>query len=215
MQQFIVSFGYLAIFVLMVAELACIPIPSEVTMLFGGALASGAIAGAHLNLILIIIAGTLGNVVGSYIAWAVGRYAGQGALHRWGRYVWLKDEDIARAHRWFIRHGLASVFFGRLLPVIRTFISLPAGFADMRPTRFGIYTLAGCLPWTAALAGIGYAIGGSWQSVADGFKAPTYIIAAIVVLLVLAGVAVFVRRRRGDRITARDSDGLADAEREH
>jgi len=214
MQHFIVSFGYLAIFVLMVAESACFPIPSEVTMLFGGALASGAIAGTHLNIILIIVAGTVGNVVGSYIAWAVGRYAGQGALHRWGRYVWLKDEDINRSHRWFTRHGPASVFFGRLLPVIRTFISLPAGFAAMRPIRFGVYTLAGCLPWTAALAVIGYAIGGNWQSVADGFKAPTYIIATIVALLVLAGIALFVRRRRGEATPA-GAAGLADINRDH
>lgn len=202
MQHFIISSGYVAIFLLMVAESACIPVPSEVTMLLGGALASGAVTGAHLNLVLVILAGTIGNVAGSYIAWAVGRYAGQGAMHRWGRYVWLKDEDIDRAHRWFTRHGPASVFFGRLLPVIRTFISLPAGFADMRPVRFGVYTLAGCLPWTAALAWVGYAIGGNWQSVADGFKAPTYFIAAIVAVLVLAALAVLVRRRRGERSTA-------------
>lgn len=97
------------------------------------------------------------------------------------------------------------MFFGRFLPVIRTFISLPAGFANMRPTRFGLYTLAGCLPWAAALAGVGYAIGGNWQSVADGFKAPTYIIAALAALLILGGIAVFVLRRRRERAAAAGS----------
>jgi membrane protein DedA with SNARE-associated domain len=203
MQHFIVTFGYLAVFILMLAESACIPIPSEITMLFAGALAGGAIPGGGLNIVLVILAGTLGNVAGSYLAWAVGRYAGQAALHRWGRYVWLRDEDIARAHRWFTRHGSASVFFGRLLPVIRTFISLPAGFADMAPARFGLYTFAGCLPWTAALALVGYAIGANWQKVADGFKAPTYVIAAIVVAACAVAVAVLVRRRRGSRLDAR------------
>lgn len=196
MQHFIVTFGYLAVFILMLAESACIPIPSEITMPFAGALAAGAIPDGHLNIVLVILAGTLGNVAGSYIAWAVGRYAGQAALHRWGRYVWLRDEDIAKAHRWFTRHGSASVFFGRLLPVIRTFISLPAGFADMAPARFGIYTFAGCLPWTAALALIGYAIGANWHKVDTAFKAPTYIIAAIVVVACAAAITVFIKRRR-------------------
>ncbi len=196
MQHFIVTFGYPAVFILMLAESACIPIPSEITMLFAGALAANAIPGGHLNIVLVILAGTLGNVAGSYLAWAVGRYAGQAALHRWGRYVWLRDEDIAKAHRWFTRHGSASVFFGRLLPVIRTFISLPAGFADMSPARFGLYTFAGCLPWTAALALVGYAIGANWQHVADAFKGPTYIIAAIVVVACAAAAAVLIRRRR-------------------
>jgi membrane protein DedA with SNARE-associated domain len=202
-QHFIVTFGYLAVFVLMLAESACIPIPSEVTMLFAGALAAGALPDGRLNIVLVILAGTLGNVAGSYLAWAVGRYAGQAALHRWGRHLWLRDEDIARAHRWFTRHGPASVFFGRLLPVIRTFISLPAGFADMAAPRFGLYTFAGCLPWTAALAVAGYAIGANWQKVADAFKGPTYIIAAIVVVACATAVTVFIRRRRTSQVNTR------------
>jgi membrane protein DedA with SNARE-associated domain len=202
-QHFIVTFGYLAVFILMLAESACVPIPSEVTMLFGGALAAGAISDGRLNIVLVILAGTLGNVAGSYLAWAVGRYAGQAALHRWGRHLWLRDEDIAKAHRWFTRHGPASVFFGRLLPVIRTFISLPAGFADMPALRFGLYTFAGCLPWTAALALVGYAIGANWQKVADGFKGPTYIIAAVVVLACAVAVTVFIRRRRTSNVETR------------
>lgn len=195
MQHLIVTYGYLAIFLLMLAESACIPVPSEVTMLFGGALASGAIAGTRLNIVVVVLVGTAGNVAGSYLAWAVGRWVGPAAVRRWGRHLRLADHDIDRAQRWFERHGAASVFFGRLLPVIRTFISLPAGFAAMRPVRFGVYTVAGCLPWTAALAWIGYAIGANLQHVANGFHGPTYAIAAGVVIAVLVGLWLLWRRR--------------------
>jgi membrane protein DedA with SNARE-associated domain len=203
-QQFIASYGYLAIFVLMVAESACIPVPSEVTMVFGGALAAGAIAGAHLNLVLVIAVGVAGNVAGSYIAWGVGAYGGRAAWRRWGRYVLLRPEDIDRADGWFKRHGAKAVFFGRLLPVVRTFISLPAGIARMPPARFGIYTLAGCIPWTAALAWAGYAVGANWQHVVSAFHGATYVIAAVIVLLVVIAVGLLVRRRVRDRGQHRD-----------
>jgi len=194
-QQFIANYGYLAIFVLMVAESACIPVPSEVTMVFGGALAAGAVAGAHLNLALVIAVGVAGNVVGSYIAWGVGAYGGRAAWRRWGRYVLLRPSDIDRADRWFDRHGTKAVLFGRLLPVVRTFISLPAGIARMPPVRFGIYTLIGCIPWTAALAWAGYAVGANWQHVVSAFHGVTYALVAVIVLLVVAAIVLLVRRR--------------------
>lgn len=198
MQQFIANFGYLAVFVLMVAESACIPIPSELIMLLGGALAGGAVAGAGLNLVAVILVGCLGNVVGSYLAWAVGRYAGQAAWRRWGRYVLLTEHDIDRAERWFDRHGSWSVLVGRVVPVVRTFISLPAGIAGMPPLRFGLYTAIGCLPWTAALGVAGYFVGANWQALADDFHGPTYVVAAVVGVLIVIGVVVFVRRRRAE-----------------
>lgn len=196
MQHFIVTYGYFAVFLLMVAESACVPIPSELTMLCGGAAAAGAVAGVHLNLVAVIVAGTVGNVVGSYIAWAVGRYAGQAAWRRWGRRIRLREEDLDRAERWFAKHGPASVFFGRLLPVIRTFISLPAGVADMNLARFGLYTTAGCVPWTAGLGIAGYEIGDKWRTVADGFHGPTYFITAVVAIGIVIYVVMFIRRRR-------------------
>jgi membrane protein DedA with SNARE-associated domain len=198
MQSFIAHFGYLAVFVLMVAESACIPIPSELIMLLGGALAGGAVAGVHLNLVAVIVVGALGNVVGSYIAWAVGRYAGQAAWRRWGRYVLLTERDIDRAERWFDRHGSWSVLVGRVVPVVRTFISLPAGVAGMPPLRFGIYTVIGCLPWTAALGIVGFVVGARWQALADSFHGPTYIIAGIVAVLIVIGLVVFFRHRRAE-----------------
>ena len=196
MQSFIANYGYLAIFLLMLLESACIPVPSELIMLFGGALAAGAVAGTHLNLTLVIVAGVAGNVAGSYLAYAVGRYGGQAALHRWGRRIYLREHDLDRATAWFTKYGPAAVGFGRCLPVIRTFISLPAGIAGMNAVRFGVYTVIGCIPWTAALGWAGYAVGSNWEKVANAFHGPTYIIAGIVAVALVIAVAMFLRNRR-------------------
>jgi membrane protein DedA with SNARE-associated domain len=200
MQQFIATYGYLAIFLLMLAESACIPVPSELIMTFGGALAAGAVPGTHLNLIGVILAGTAGNVAGSYLAWAVGRYGGQPALDRltrgrWGRRLRLREHDLDRAIAWFDRHGNKAVLIGRVLPVVRTFISLPAGIAGMPPLRFGVYTTLGCLPWTTALAVAGYAVGANWESIVNAFHGPSYIIAGIVVVAIVIAVWWYLRRR--------------------
>jgi membrane protein DedA with SNARE-associated domain len=203
-QHFITQYGYLAVFLLMLAESACIPVPSEVIMLFGGALAAGAVAGARPALAGIIVAGVLGNVAGSYVAWAVGKYAGQAAVRRWGRRVGIREHEIDRATGWFERHGTAAVLVGRLVPVVRTFISLPAGFAAMPAGRFGLYTTLGCIPWTAALGIAGYLLGANWQSVANGFHGPTYAIAAIIALALAAALVIRFRRgRRNDADTPR------------
>ncbi len=207
MQHFIATYGYLAIFILMVAESACIPVPSELIMPLGGALAAGAVAGHHLSLTLVIVAGVAGNVVGSYIAWAVGRWGGQPLLRRWGGRVWLREHDIERATRWFDRYGPRAVLIGRLLPVVRTFISLPAGLAGMRPLRFGVYTTLGCIPWTAALAAAGYAVGANWQQIPNAFHAVTYVIAAIVVIALVIGAWLFIRHRRSERAAGAHAAG--------
>jgi LPXTG-motif cell wall-anchored protein len=191
-QQLISQYGYLAVFVLMLAESACIPVPSEVIMMFGGALAAGAVAGAHPQLSGVVAAGVLGSVAGSYVAWAVGRYAGQTAIRRLGRRVGVREHEIDRATAWFERHGPVAVLVGRVIPVIRTFISLPAGFADMSAATFGVYTTLGVIPWTAALGIAGYALGANWERVANDFHGPTYVIAGLAV----AGLLVVVVRRR-------------------
>jgi membrane protein DedA with SNARE-associated domain len=195
-QQFISSYGYLAILILMTAEAACIPVPSELTMPLGGAIAAGAVAGAHLSLPLVIVTGVVGNVIGSYLAWGAGWYGGEAAARRWSRFLGGRS-GIERARRWFDRYGGRAVLVGRLLPVVRTFISLPAGYARMRPVRFGIYTAVGCVPWIGGLAWAGYAAGGNWQRVQHLVNTPAYIIAGLIALLVAAGiVTVIVRRRR-------------------
>lgn len=202
MQHFIATYGYAAIFLLMMAESACIPIPSEVIMTFGGALAAGAVPGTSLNLVAVIIAGVAGNVAGSYIAWAAGRYGGQPGLRRWGRRLRVSDHDLDRANRWFARYGSRAVLIGRVLPVVRTFISLPAGIAGMEPVRFGIYTTIGCIPWTAALAYAGYVVGANWQSIVDGFRGPTYIIAAVVVIALTISAWRYARRHKAGSASA-------------
>ena len=211
MQQFIANYGYLAIFVLMLAESACIPVPSELIMTFGGALAAGAVPGTQLSLAGVILAGVAGNVAGSYIAYAVGRYGGQPLLRRLsegrlGRRL-LRENDLDRAIAWFDRHGGKAVLIGRMLPVVRTFISLPAGIAEMPAVRFGIYTTIGCIPWTAALAVAGYAVGANWESIANAFHGPSYITAAVVLLAIVIGVWRYLRRCPADARTGDRSPG--------
>jgi membrane protein DedA with SNARE-associated domain len=162
-------------------------------MMFGGALAAGAVAGAHPSLAGVFAAGVLGNIAGSYVSWAVGKYAGQAAIKRWGRRVGIREHEIDKATVWFERHGPVAVLVGRVIPVIRTFISLPAGFAEMPAATFGLYTTLGVIPWTAALAIGGYALGANWEHVANYFHGPTYAIAGI---LAIGLVVVIVRRRR-------------------
>jgi membrane protein DedA with SNARE-associated domain len=202
----ILQYGLLAIFVLMALESACIPIPSEITMLFGGALANaGFVAslgaeGKHLNFVAVGLAGTFGNLVGSWIAWGVGWRGGRPLIERWGRYVFLRKHELDRAEVWFGRHGEAAVFVSRLLPVIRTFISLPAGIAEMPFVRFSVYTFLGCLPWTFALAALGYALGSQWH-VVDRFLRPISIVIAVLVA-VAAGWWLYRRWKEQQRLDA-------------
>ena len=196
------DFGYLAVFVLMVLESACIPIPSEVTMLFGGAAANATFAASlpghpqPLNFLVIGLMGTVGNLVGSLLAYWVGRAGGRPLIERWGRYVFLREHELDRAETWFGEHGEAAVFVSRLLPVVRTFISLPAGVAEMPLGRFTVYTFAGCLPWTFALAGVGYALGSRWTTVEKYFRP----ISIVVGILLVAAIAWWlIRRARAKR----------------
>jgi membrane protein DedA with SNARE-associated domain len=198
-QHFIGTHGYIAIFILMVAESACIPIPSELTMPLGGALAAGAVAGVHMSLAVVIAVGVAGNLAGSYIAWAVGRYGAQGAWRRVMEFASGSEHGMARAQRWFDKYGARSVFIGRLLPVIRTFISLPAGIAKMAPVRFGIYTVAGCIPWITALAAAGYAAGANWHRVTGLVQGTGYVVGALAVLAAVAILIIIVRARRRQR----------------
>ena len=188
--DYVLHYGYLAVFVLMVLESACIPVPSEVTMLFGGALANAAFLtslgqqGEHLNFVVVALVGAVGNLVGSWIAWGVGYRGGRPLIERWGRYVFLREHELDRAEVWFDRHGQAAVLVSRLLPVVRTFISLPAGIAQMRFARFSLYTFLGCLPWTFALTAVGYALGGRWGTVEHYLRPVSYTVAALCVLAV-------------------------------
>ena len=180
--------GYLAIFVLMVLESACIPIPSEVIMLFGGALVGGlTLAGVHvqLNTIGVGLAGTAGNLVGALLAYAVGRVGGRPLIERWGRYVLLRPHELDRAERFFDRRGKAAIFFGRMVPVVRTFISLPAGIAEVPVVPFAVLTGLGTLPWTFGLAIAGDSLASNWKSVSNAFT-PISIVVGVVLLGLIA-----------------------------
>jgi membrane protein DedA with SNARE-associated domain len=188
----VADYGYLAVFVLMTLESACIPIPSEVTMLFGGALASAGFAGdAQLSLVGVTAAGVLGNVVGSWLAYGAGAWGGRRLVDRYGRFLLIRPHEVDRAHEWFERRGELAVFVSRLLPVVRTFISLPAGIARMPFWRFTVYTALGCVPFVFLLALGGRLAGDNWETVRHVLEPASWAIAAVLLVLLV----VFVRRR--------------------
>lgn len=196
-KQFIVasvgSWGYLAVFVLMTLESACIPIPSEITMPVAGLLA----AEGRLSFFWAGMIGALANVFGSWLAYLAGAAGGRPLLEKYGRYVLIRDHDIERADRWFERHGDAAVFLSRLLPVVRTFISLPAGISRMPLVRFTILTFLGSLPWSFALTWVGYLLGENWDLILPYTEPVSYTLAgALAVALFVWIVSRLTRRVR-------------------
>jgi membrane protein DedA with SNARE-associated domain len=195
----IASHGYAAVFVLMAISCACIPIPSEVVMLFGGALATSTFAHsqhvAQLSFVGVTLVAVAGSVVGSWAAYALGFAGGRPLIERWGRYLLLRPHEVDRAHAWFERHGEAAVFWTRLIPLARAFISLPAGVARMPFWRFTLYTTLGVLPWCFGLGGAGLALGHSWRTVVHWFLP-----VSIAVAVGLVGwLAVWLVRRARSR----------------
>jgi membrane protein DedA with SNARE-associated domain len=187
--------GLAGIFVLMLLESACIPIPSEATMLFAGF----NVHNGDYSLLAVTVAGVAGNLAGSWIAYAVGYFGRIDLLEKHGRALHIKPEHLAWADRWFARHGEATVFFARLLPIIRTFISLPAGVAKMPFWRFTLFTLAGCVPWVFALAFIGKQAGENWESWKNSLH---YVDYAVIAALVAGVIYLVVRARRNRRQAA-------------
>jgi membrane protein DedA with SNARE-associated domain len=189
------QYGYLAIFVLMVLESACIPIPSEVTMVFGGFLVSR----GELDLFWVAVIGAVANLLGSWLAYGVGYVGGRPLIMRWGRYVLLREHELDRAHDWFERHGEAAVFVSRLLPVIRTFISLPAGVARMPFGKFTLYTFLGCLPWVFALTWAGVLLGDNWETFLRYGEPISLAIGIIAAAFIVWWVVKRVRARRASQ----------------
>jgi membrane protein DedA with SNARE-associated domain len=181
--------GLPGVFVLMLAESACIPIPSEATMLFAGFNVSD----GEYSLFAAVSVGVAANVVGSWIAYAVGYYGRIDILEKHGRKLHIKPSHLAWADRWFERYGDATVFFSRMLPIIRTFISLPAGVARMPFWRFTLLTTAGCIPWVFMLTFIGKQAGDNWEQWKDNLHYVDYAVAGAIVLGV---IWLFVRRKR-------------------
>jgi membrane protein DedA with SNARE-associated domain len=188
--------GLPGIFALMAIGSACIPIPSEVVMLFAGfAVADPGQSASqhHLTLLGVILAGLLGTMVGSWVAYAVGRGGRLELMERHGAKFHMGPSQIERADRWFDRHGEVTVLFGRMVPLVRAFVSLPAGVAKMPLGRFTLFSLIGAIPWTVGLAVAGHALGSDWTTVRKGFE---YVDYAIVAVLVVGLAYAIVRRRR-------------------
>src|SRR6266540_5780947 len=171
--------GLAGVFVLMTLESACIPVPSEAIMLFAGFNVSE----GNMTLFGIVAAGVLGNVVGSLIAYAAGYY-GRLELLDQNRFIHINRRHLDWADRWFSRHGSATVFFARMLPIVRTFISLPAGSARMPLGRFVLFTTAGCIPWVLLLAIIGREVGDRWEEWRGYLHYVDYVVIAAVVLAI-------------------------------
>jgi membrane protein DedA with SNARE-associated domain len=188
----IASLGYAGVVLMMAIESACIPLPSEVIMPFSGYLVST----GRFELQLVAIAGAIGCLLGSYVAYYVGASGGRWFLLRYGRWVLIAPHEIELADRFFDRWGAPAVFFSRMLPVVRTFIAFPAGVARMRLLPFTIYTLAGSYPWCLALAYVGMKLGQHWDDVGPYFHRFDSVIVA---LIIVGAVTIVYNRIRGIR----------------
>jgi membrane protein DedA with SNARE-associated domain len=206
--------GLYAVFLLMVVD-AILPIASELIMVYAGAVAAGAFAGQHVvffgeridsglwAFVAMAMAGVLGNTVGSVLGWGIGLYGGRPLVERHGRWLHLDAKKLERAERWFDRFGDAAVFLGRVTPVVRSFVSVPAGVFRMEPVRFTTLTFLGCLPWCFGLAGVGYGFGRSYERFHEAWHYVDYAVGALIV----AGlVYLYWRYRRSSRLARRAAD---------
>lgn len=179
--------GYIGVFFLMVLESALIPIPSEVIMPFAGFL----VATGQFNIFYVLVAGTLGNLVGSVIAYYIGSYVGRGMVLRYGKYVLLDEGHLNLSDRWFKKFGDKIIFVSRNLPAVRTYISLPAGISKMNISKFSAYTLIGSIPWNFALLYAGVFLGKNWEIILRY----TTILDVVVVIAGLIFIIWFLRKR--------------------
>jgi membrane protein DedA with SNARE-associated domain len=186
-EHFLQSWGYTAIFVLALVEAICIPFPSEITFGFAGALA----AEGHFSLAGVILVGVAGEFVGSMIGYTIGRTGGRALVDRYGKYVLISSADIDRAHGFLTKRGDGAVLVGRILPLVRTFVSLVAGIGDMAAVPFAIFTLIGTAVYSAAIASAGYGLGSGWHKLVKGFTAASFVVLGLVVV----AIAVFLWHR--------------------
>jgi membrane protein DedA with SNARE-associated domain len=182
------EYGLFAVFTLMLLESTGVPIPSEAISPFAGYLVSQ----GKMELFSAVTAGILGNLAGSWIAYFIGFFGGRELWLRYGRYLGVRAHHLAVAEKWFDKYGEFTVFISRCLPVVRTFISFPAGTARMNFARFSFYTLLGCVPWVFALTYLGYLLGENWEEIRSYLR---YLDYAVVLVLAVGVVYFFLRRR--------------------
>jgi membrane protein DedA with SNARE-associated domain len=180
--DWISQYGYMGIILLMALESATVPVPSEIVMPFAGFLVWEQ---GVMTLPGIILAGTIGCTLGSIAAYAVGYYAGRPLILRYGKYVLLSERNLVQAERWFARYGGKATLTARLVPIIRTFISLPAGISKMKLKPFVLYSFVGSLPWTAMLAYVGFLLGPNWRDIISVFRGLDILVVVGVVALVI------------------------------
>jgi membrane protein DedA with SNARE-associated domain len=185
--------GYVGVMVAMAIESAMVPLPSELVLPYAGFLVSDPgqvepLTGGRWDYWIVVVVATIGNTLGSLVGYAIGAYGGRPFLERWGRYLLIRPHEIELAERFFQRYGSATAFFSRLLPVVRTFISFPAGVARMPIGRFIVFSTAGALPWSMALVFAGQQLGARWVEIRHALQPFDLLIAVIVVLAVVAFV---------------------------
>jgi membrane protein DedA with SNARE-associated domain len=211
------DYGLYAVFLLMLID-AVLPAASELVMVYAGALAAGAIAGQTVTLfgseieskgwayIAMAMAGVLGYTLGSVLGWTIGKVGGRPFLERHGRWVHVTPERLHRAEAWFDRYGDAAVLLSRMVPVVRSFISIPAGAIGMPLGRFTVLSFLGTIPWCFGLAGVGLALGSGWERFHEDWRYADYLVVALLVLAALAIVARAVQRRARKRSLERSAE---------
>ncbi len=200
MESFLTSAPYAALILFGFLEAACIPISSEVTFGFAGVLAYQ----GHLNLVLVIIIGSLAELAGSYASYAVGRVGGKPLVQKLGRYVLVTQGDVDRAERFLAGRGSWAISVGRMLPFIRAFTSIVAGLVRVPAVRFGVFSLIGTVIYATVLSVIGYEVGHAWGSINHGLTVATYILVAIVVIAIAGFVLYRLRQFRREAAQAKD-----------
>jgi membrane protein DedA with SNARE-associated domain len=208
--SFIGNHGVYAVFALMLLS-AVLPAASEVVMIYGGAVAGGAFADAHVSIfghrvasggwsyVAIALAGVIGCFLGALLGWAIGKYGGRPFLERYGKWLHVSHERLDRAEGWFRHFGPATVAVGLSIPVVRSFVAIPAGIARLELRRFAPLALIGCIPFCFGLAAAGYGLGSHWGRIHDAFRYVDYLVVAGAVLLVV----YLVLRRRSTRLNQR------------
>ena len=192
MESFLSQYGYAAIFLFAFLEACCVPIPSEVTFGFAGVLA----AQGHLNIVAVIVVGTIAELIGSMVSYGIGRVGGRPFVRRTGRYLLITHADIDRAERFFTGRGVWAVPLGRCLPVVRSFVSVVAGFVEVPVALFAFLSLIGTAVWVTAISLVGYGVGNAWNKVNHDISLAGYGIVAIAVVAIAAFVFYRLRELR-------------------
>ncbi|MHB1854342.1 MAG: DedA family protein [Acidimicrobiales bacterium] len=201
MEHFLATWGYLALFIITTLSALGIPVGSELAMAYAGALASGHLTGRHdqLDIVLVAIVASIGDVAGSSIGYAIGRFGGRALVDRVGKYLLLTHKDLDRAEAWFDRFGESAVLFGRFIPLVRSFVSVVAGVAEMTLAKFLLFTTIACSIWCVGLTLMGYALGASWSKLLNDFKDAGYVATAVAVVIVAVFFAHRLRAVRTER----------------